>query len=250
MLDKFLVYQPSEWIERNWRQMSGLPLEEVWIQVTEEVRVFGWFVDAGPKKPVLLWCHGNAGNIAHRLENLFDLYRGGLSVFLFDYRGYGKSTGSPSESGLYADALASYEYLMRKRGVVPERLVIFGRSLGAAVAGEVATQRAAAGLILESAFPSMQSMADEHYLGLPANWFVDAEYNLSQKLSNIAVPTCIIHGEYDRIVPIALGRQVYESARHPKTWYMVPRAGHNDVPYLGGRSYYRQIFSFIHKVVR
>jgi len=250
MLDKFLVYQPSEWIERNWRQMSGLPLEEVLIQVTEEVRVFGWFVDAGPKKPVLLWCHGNAGNIAHRLENLFDLYRGGLSVFLFDYRGYGKSTGSPSESGLYADALASYEYLIRERGVVPERLVIFGRSLGAAVAGEVATQRAAAGLILESAFPSMQSMADEHYLGLPANWFVDAEYNLSQKLSNIAIPTCIIHGEYDRIVPITLGRQVYESARHPKTWYMVPRAGHNDVPYLGGRSYYRQIFSFIHKVVR
>ena len=126
--------------------------------------------------------------------------------------------------------LASYEYLIRERGVVPERLVIFGRSLGAAVAGEVATQRAAAGLILESAFPSMQSMADEHYLGLPANWFVDAEYNLSQKLSNIAVPTCIIHGEYDRIVPITLGRQVYESARHPKTWYMVPRAGHNDVP--------------------
>ncbi|MDX1411185.1 MAG: alpha/beta hydrolase [Nitrospirales bacterium] len=249
MLDQHFVYFPAGWSERHWRQISGLPLEDVWIPVNQGVRVFGWFVDAGPKKPVLLWCHGNAGNISHRLQNLIDLYRGELSVFLFDYRGYGKSTGSPSESGLYADALASYEYLIRERGVVPERLVLFGRSLGAAVAGEVATQRAAAGLILESAFPSMQAMADEHYLGLPANWFVDAEYHLNQKLANVTIPTCVIHGENDEIVPIALGKQVYEAARHPKTWYMVPGAGHNDVPYVGGRSYYRQIFSFIQKVV-
>ena len=93
-------------------------------------------------------------------------------------------------------------------------------------------------------------MADHHYMGLPANWFVDAKFNLSQKLSNIAIPTCIIHGEHDQIVPMNLGRQVYESARHPKTWYMVPGAGHNDVPYVGGPSYYRQIMSFIRKVVR
>ena len=114
--------------------MSGLPLEEVWIQVTKEVRVFGWFVDAGPKKPVLLWCHGNAGNIAHRLDNLYHLYRGGVSVFLFDYRGYGKSTGSPSEPGLYADALASYEYLVGEaRGgarAVGDLWSIIGRRCG------------------------------------------------------------------------------------------------------------------------
>ncbi len=249
MLDQHFVYFPAGWTERNWRQISGLPLEDVWIPVNHGVRVFGWFVDAGPKKPVLLWCHGNAGNISHRLQNLYDLYRGELSVFLFDYRGYGKSTGSPSEPGLYADALASYEYLIRERGVVPERLVLFGRSLGAAVAGEVATQRAAAGLILESAFPSMQAMADEHYLGLPASWFVNAEYPLSQKLAKVRIPTCVIHGENDQIVPFGLGQQVYESARQPKTWYLVPGAGHNDVPYVGGRSYYRQIFSFIQKVV-
>ena len=249
MLDKFLVYQPAEWSDRNWRQFSGLPLEDVWIQVSPGVRVFGWYVEAGPKKPVLLWCHGNAGNISHRLDNLHDLYRQGVSAFLFDYRGYGKSTGSPSEAGLYADALASYDYLMGERGVRPEQLVLFGRSLGAAVAGEVATKRAAAGLILESAFPSIQSMADEHYIGLPANWFVEAEYHLSQKLSNIAIPTCVIHGEYDDIVPITLGRKVYEAARQPKTWYMVPGAGHNDVPYVGGTAYYREILTFVQKVV-
>lgn len=250
MLDQYFVYHPADWIERNWRQISGLPLEDVWIQVNDHVRVFGWYVEAGPKQPVLLWCHGNAGNISHRLENLGDLFRLRLSVFLFDYRGYGKSTGSPSESGLYADALAGYEFLTGERMVAPERLVIFGRSLGAAVAGEVAIQRPAAGLILESAFPSMQSMADEHYMGLPANWFVNAEFNLSQKLPNFSAPTLIIHGDRDQIVPLKLGRQVYDSARHPKAWYKVPGAGHNDVPYVGGASYYRQILSFINQVVR
>ena len=122
MLDRFLVYQPSEWIERNWRQIVGLPLEEIWIQVSQGVRVFGWYVEAGPKQPVLLWCHGNAGNITHRVENLRDLYRQGLSVFLFDYRGYGKSRGSPSESGLYSDALAAYEFLTKERGVATDQV--------------------------------------------------------------------------------------------------------------------------------
>lgn len=250
MLDQFLVYYPAEWVERNWRQLSGLPLEEVWIRVSDEIRVFGWYVDAGPKKPVLLWCHGNAGNITHRLENLRDLYRQGVSAFLFDYRGYGKSTGLPSESGLYADALASYHYVTEGRGIAPEQLVIFGRSLGAAVAAEVATQRAAAGLILESAFPTMQAMADQHYLGLPANWFVKADYNLGEKLAKVTLPILIIHGDRDRIVPMTLGRQVYESASQPKSWYTVPGAGHNDVPFVGGDSYYRQLLKFIHKVVR
>lgn len=250
MLDRLLIYQPSAWTERNWREISGLPLEDVWIRVGQDGRVFAWFVDAGPKQPVLLWCHGNAGNISNRLHNLQDLYRRGLSVLLFDYRGYGKSLGTPTESGIYQDAMAAYDFLVRQRGVSPERLVLFGRSLGAAVAGEVATRRAAAGLILESAFPSMQSMADQHYWGLPARWFVDAEFNLTQKLSSLTVPLFMIHGDRDTIVPMRLGRQVYEAAPPPKAWYTVPGAGHNDVPFIGGSSYFQHIVAFIKKVVR
>jgi pimeloyl-ACP methyl ester carboxylesterase len=112
-------------------------------------------VPAAIRAPVLLWCHGNAGNIINRLENLIELHRTGLSVYLFDYRGYGRSSGKPSERGLYHDALAAHDYLTQARGIRPGRLVLFGRSLGAAVAGELASRRAAAGLILESSFPSV-----------------------------------------------------------------------------------------------
>ena len=139
MFENTFVFQPSLWEDRNWAQLSGLPLEEVWLPVNEVVTVFGWFVDAGPKAPVILWCHGNAGNVSHRLENIRLLYQRGISVFIFDYRGYGRSTGEPSESGLYQDALASYDYVIHQRRVLPERLILFGRSLGSSVAGEVPT---------------------------------------------------------------------------------------------------------------
>ena len=250
MLDQLFIYQPSAWTERNWSEISGLPLEDVWIQVEQGVRIFAWYVDAGPNHPVMLWCHGNAGNISHRLENLWELYRRGVSVLLFDYRGYGKSSGEPSESGFYADALASYDHLIMRQGVRSEQLVVFGRSIGAAVAGEVAKQRGAAGLILEGAFPTIQSMADQHYFGLPAGWFVDAEFNLRGKLPSIQMPLLSIHGDRDSIVPIQLGKEVYEAARHPKAWYSVLGAGHNDVPFVGGKAYFQRMMTFIHKVVR
>ncbi|MGB0908828.1 MAG: alpha/beta hydrolase [Nitrospirales bacterium] len=249
MLDNVFVFQPSEWSEQHWAQSSGLPLEEVWISVASGVRIFGWYVDAGPHQPVLLWCHGNAGNISHRLPNLSELHHRGISVFLFDYRGYGQSSGTPSEIGLYQDALAAYEFLVTQKAVDPRRLVIFGRSLGTSVAGEVVRQRLAAGLILEGAFPSIQSMADHHYLGLPARWFVDSTFNLREKIFSVSVPLLIIHGENDTIVPMKFGKQVFDTAREPKTWYPVRGAGHNDVPFVGGPAYFRQLLAFIQRVV-
>ena len=157
MLDNLFIFQPSSWTEQRWAQRHSLPLEDIWLTVDSDIRIFGWFVDAGPNRPVLLWCHGNAGNISHRLPNISELHRRGISIMIFDYRGYGKSTGTPSEAGLYQDALAVYEFLLTQKMVDPKRLIIFGRSLGTSVAGEVARQRPAAGLILEGAFPSIQS---------------------------------------------------------------------------------------------
>jgi fermentation-respiration switch protein FrsA (DUF1100 family) len=249
MLEGIFVFQPSPWEDRNWASLSGLPLEEVWLPVDEAVTVFGWFVDAGPRTPVLLWCHGNAGNISHRLENIRELFRGGLSIFIFDYRGYGRSTGSPSEPGMYQDALAGYDYIFHQRRIAANRIVLFGRSLGACVAGELAIRRSSAGVILEGAFPSIQAMSDQHYLGLPARWFVDVEFDLAPKIAKFQMPVLIIHGEHDSIVPVALGRQVFDAAPEPKQWYMVPGAGHNDVPFVGGMPYYRKIMSFVQTVV-
>ena len=249
MLDNLFVFQPSEWTEQDWSQLSGLPLEDIWLTVSSDVRVFGWYIDAGPGKPVLLWCHGNAGNISHRLPNISELYQRGISVMIFDYRGYGKSSGTPSENGLYQDALAAYEFLVTQKAINPKQLVLFGRSLGTSVAGEVARQSSAAGLILEGAFPSIQSMADHHYFGFPASWLVDSTFNLERKLTQISLPILVIHGERDTIVPQKFGEQVFKAAREPKSWYSVRGAGHNDVPFIGGRAYFAQLLHFIQKVV-
>jgi len=250
MLESLFVFQPSPWEDRNWAKLSGLPLEEVWLPVDETVTVFGWFIDAGPNTPVLLWCHGNAGNVSHRLGNIRQLYQRGISAFIFDYRGYGRSTGMHSEAGLYQDALASYDYLIHQRRISPDRLIMFGRSLGSSVAGEVAVQRQTAGLIVEGSFPSIQAMSDYHYFGLPAGWVMDLDFNLAQKVRALHVPLLVIHGERDSIVPMNLGRQVFDAAHEPKRWYVVLGAGHNNVPFVGGEPYFQEIEIFIQKVLQ
>jgi len=249
MLESTFVFQPSSWEDRKWAQLSGLPLEEVWLPVDEVVTVFGWFLDAGPNSPVFLWCHGNAGNVSHRLEIIRPLFEREISVFIFDYRGYGRSTGVPSEAGLYQDALVSYDYLIHQRQISPERLILFGRSLGSGVAGEVAVQRPTAGLIVEGAFPSIQAMSDHHYFGVPTRWLMDVEFNLAEKVRTLHLPLLVIHGEQDSIVPVALGRQVFEAAHEPKRWHIVSGAEHNDAPFIGGESYYQEIETFVNNVI-
>ncbi len=249
MFESTFVFQPSPWEDRHWAKLSGLPLEDVWLPVDDEVTVFGWFVDAGPTKPVLLWCHGNAGNLSHRLENIRLLYQRGISVFIFDYRGYGQSTGTPTEVGFYQDAFVCYDYLVHERHVSPERLIAFGRSLGSGVAGEVAVQHPTAGLIVEGSFPSIQAMSDHHYFGLPARWVMDVEFNLMQKVRALNVPLLVIHGERDSVVPMFLGKQVFDAASEPKWWHAVSHAGHNDVPFVGGESYFREIDMFLQRVL-
>jgi hypothetical protein len=249
-LDQFLVYHPASWIDRDWARATGLPLEDVWFETADGMRLFGWYVEARAASGVLLWCHGNAGNIIHRLENLVMLHRIGISVFIFDYRGYGRSAGTPSEEGLYADATAAYDYLVRTRGVPPARLVLFGRSLGAAVAADVASRNPAAGLILESPFPSVEAIARAFYFGLPAHWLVDARYDLLERLKKISVPILVVHGDRDSIIPVEMGKQVYEAARPPKALYIVPGADHNDLYLVGGQSYFRRLKQFIEDIVR
>ncbi len=249
MFESTFVFQPSPWEDRHWAKLSGLTLEEVWLPVDDEVTVFGWFVDAGTTTPVLLWCHGNAGNISYRLENMRLLFQRGISIFIFDYRGYGQSTGQPTEEGFYQDALVSYDYLIHQRKISPERLIIFGRSLGSGVAGEVTVQRPTSGLIVEGAFPSIQAMADHHYFGLPARWVMDAEFNLMKKVQALKVPLLVMHGEQDAVVPMFLGKQVYDAAPDPKKWYVVSQAGHNDVPFVGGEAYFREIDMFLQRAI-
>lgn len=249
ILDQLFVYFPHPWIERDWKRISGLPLEEISFKTEDGVTLFGWFVQSSPNAPVLLWCHGNAGNIIHRLENMAELYRLGLSLFIFDYRGYGRSSGSPSEEGLYRDATAAYEYLVRTRGISPERLVLFGRSIGASVAGDLAGRKPAAGLILESPFPSLAAMARVHYLGLPMHWLISGRFPLVERLKHVTMPVLVLHGDRDDIVPIALGREVFEAATAPKSFYVIEGADHNNTYQMGGRAYFQRLKQFIQDVV-
>jgi hypothetical protein len=250
LLDQSFVYHPEPWEERDWNKVSGLPLEDVWFQGADGARLFGWYIEAQADRPVVLWCHGNAGNIIHRLDNLKLLHQVGLSVFLFDYRGYGRSQGlRPSEPGLYHYAFGAYDYLTRARKIRYDRIVLFGRSLGAAVAGELATRRPAAALILESSFPSVEAVARYHYGGLPVHWLLGAEFRLIDRLPQLSLPKLVIHGDKDDIIPLELGRQVFDAAKPPKDWYVIQGADHNDTYQVGGGAYFRRLAEFIRKAL-
>jgi fermentation-respiration switch protein FrsA (DUF1100 family) len=249
LLDQLFIYHPHPWEERDWATISALPLEEVWFPSADGKKLFGWYVEQPEANAMLLWCHGNAGNMIHRLENLQALYRLGLSVFLFDYRGYGRSQGRPSEEGLYLDAVGAYDYLLRVRRVRPERMVIFGRSLGAAVAGALAAERPATGLLLESCFPSIEAVARHHYMGLPVHWLLGGAFRLEERLPQLLLPKLFVHGERDDIIPIELGQRVFAAAKPPKEFYVVRGADHNNVPSVGGKAYFAKLSAFISAVV-
>lgn len=250
LLDQFFIYHPDPWQDKDWRGISGIPLEDVWFSSADGTKLFGWYVEATADRPVILWCHGNAGNIINRLDNLRELSRIGLSVFIFDYRGYGRSQGRPSEEGLYQDAIGAHDYLTRQRMIRPERLIVFGRSLGAAVAAELAAQKPAAGLVFESSFPSIEAVARFHYGGLPVHWLLGAEFRLLDRLPQLSLPKLIIHGDQDDIIPIELGRQVFEAAKPPKSFYVVNGADHNNTHQVGGASYFQRWAEFVRDTLR
>ncbi len=215
----------------------------------------GWF-HAGygetpaEERPVVLWCHGNAGNITHRAENLLLLARSGLAVFIFDYRGYGQSDGKPSEKGLYFDADAAYAHLTDERGIPPDRIIAFGRSLGAGVALDLALRRPVAGLIMESAFRSIPAMASVQFPVLPLGPLVRSRFDNEARIGGLGVPLLMLHGDRDEIVPFEQGRAVFDSAPAPKTWYTISGAGHNDTYAAGGREYLDAFASFCRECVR
>lgn len=249
-LDRLFVFHPDPWIERDWARISRVPLEDVWFTSEDGTRLFGWYVASRRSRAVMLWCHGNAGNMIHRLENLAALYESGLSVFLFDYRGYGRSEGMPTEKGLYQDARAAYQYLIDFRHIEPARLVVFGRSLGAAVAGNLASERPVAGLILEAAFPSIAVMAKQQFGGLPTHWLLGSRFPLIDRLRSIHVPILMIHGDQDTIVPFPLGEQVFLAAPEPKSLYVVKGADHNNLPVVGGTPYFARLKEFVETVTK
>jgi fermentation-respiration switch protein FrsA (DUF1100 family) len=226
----------------------GLDYEQVNLTTSDDEQLDAWFIPADPTGGTLLFFHGNAGNNSHRLDSIRLFNELGLSVLIFDYRGYGQSTGKPTEKGTYRDADAAWQYLVEQRGIPPEEIILFGRSLGASIAADLATRQTAAGVILESAFTSVPDIAAQLYPWLPVRWLSRYRYNTRKNLADIHSPVLIVHSRDDEIIPYSNGERLYEAANEPKL-FLELRGGHNDGFMVSGDSYLRGLEVFINEVL-
>jgi len=199
----------------------GLQYETVRITTADSVTLDGWFVPADKARGVILFFHGNAGNISHRLDSLLIFNKLGLNTLIIDYRGYGSSTGTPSEMGTYLDAEAAWRYLVEKQHFSPHDIIIFGRSLGGAIAVFLASQQDPAAMIAESTFTSVPDLAAELYPWLPARWLSRYQYNSLQKIKSVTCPVLIVHSFQDEIIPARHGSMLYSAARAPKEFLRI-----------------------------
>ena len=204
----------------------GLAYEPIEISTADGETLHGWFVPAPAAKGTMLFFHGNAGNISHRMEYLLMFHRLGYNTFIFDYRGYGQSSGSPSESGTYLDAQSAWRYLTEAKGIPPARIVLFGESLGGAVAAWLAMNEKPGALVLASVFTSVPDMAAKIYPFLPVRLLSRFDYNTIEYLQSVTCPVFVAHSPQDDIVPFAHGRALYQAASEPKQ-FLELQGGHN-----------------------
>lgn len=221
-----------------------LEIEDVWFQAPDGVLLHGWWMVQRDAVGTVLYCHGSSGSIGHRVGVFQGLVKLRMNVFAFDYRGYGRSEGVPSERGLYSDVRAAYDHLTVQLGQSPERLLLFGHSLGGAVAIDAARDRRAAGLVVEGSFTDIKDMARTLYPQVPVHWVARNEFRSIGKVAALALPKLFIHGTADATVPLSVGRRLYQAAAEPKEIYLVPGAGHNDVHLHGGEEYLRCLARF------
>jgi len=236
--EKSLDVLPSEF---------ALEFTDCYFTTPDGERLHGWFFPPEGDTPVLLFCHGNAGNISHRLENIQLLLNRGLGVFIFDYRGYGRSTGDPSEKGIYIDGKSAYNHLIQHHGILPENIVLFGRSLGACVAIELSLKNRARCIIIESAFTSIKDMAKRLFPFVIFSSLLPDHYNNFVKIRNVTMPKLFIHGQKDTLVPLSMGKELFMISPEPKDFFPIEKAGHNDTFIVGGDEYFNKLISFIER---
>jgi pimeloyl-ACP methyl ester carboxylesterase len=251
MLNRFidnLVFQPSPGIDLR---ISDLAVEGEEVRLDSEgVSIHGFYLPTARSPQTaraILFLHGNAGNASHRLPNAVELTRLGADVLLIDYRGYGMSDGTPSEAGAYADARAGLAHLIEERGFPEQRIVLFGRSVGGAIAVDLARDRGLAGVILESTFTSIADVA-RGMIGAPLAYLLRGRFDSASKIDQIRVPLLFFHGDQDRIINDALGRRLFELAPEPKQFETISGAGHNDTVEVGGHPYFSRIAQFLDEV--
>lgn len=239
LLNSLLFFPSAEILETPER--ADLDWREVDFETEDGETLQGWSVrGSGTRAGHVMLLHGNAGNIGDRVLHAALLAEAGFDTFLFDYRGYGRSTGRPGEEGTYRDARAAQAALLSLPGIDPGRILYLGESLGGAVAVELALERPPAGLVLLSTFTGVRELARLHYPLIPGALIPDA-YPTLQRIGDLRAPLLLIHGENDEIVPVSQAHELYEAAAEPKRIHTIPAVGHNDLVPLAGRELARTV---------
>jgi len=225
-LQSHFVYFPTQNIEYTPEDI-GLDYEKVTVETKDGVNLKGWFIPAAEAEFTILFCHGNGGNISHRLDSINLFNQLGFNCFIFDYRGYGLSEGKPTEQGTYTDASGAYQWLLKEKNIQPRNIILFGRSLGASIAAQLASKVHPASLVIESGFTSVVNMGRKLYPYFPIRWFARFEYSTIDYLKKVDCPVMVIHSPQDDIVPYEFGLKLFEAAGEPKTFVEISGT-HND----------------------
>ena len=245
LFEENFIFLPSRYPEGHW-EPEGLALEDAHFTADDGTSLHGWYLHHENPLAVVLFAHGNAGNVTHRAPIIHHLHSLGASIMVFDYRGFGKSEGKPNEEGVIADARAARAWLANRNGLNTQEIVLLGRSLGGAVMVDLAVADGAAGLILESTFTSMPDVAASVYPWLPVRMLMRTQFNSHEKIKRYQGPLLHSHGAADEIVPYELGRRLFDAAgTDDKEFIALNDHGHND---LGPESYYTRLRQFLQRV--
>ncbi len=219
------LYHPAKSLNMSPENIN-LQYESVDLKTSDGISIHGWYIPAQKQRGVVLFCHGNGGNISHRLDTIKVLNELKLSVFIFDYRGYGKSTGTPTEKGTYNDAMAAWKYLRETKGISSEKIIVHGRSLGGAIAVWLASQTDPAALIVESSFTSTVDVARTMNLVKHFTGIITYKYPAIDYIKKVKCPIMVIHSKDDRLIVYSLGRKLYDAAPgNPR--FLEIKGGHN-----------------------
>ncbi len=226
-MENSLIYFPSIYPDGFW-DPPGLKFEDAWFETPDGTKLHGWYVPHENPRAVVLFAHGNAGNLSHRYDLLQSLHELGVSVMIFDYRGYGRSEGSPSEAGILADARTARHWLAERAGVKQSDIVLMGESLGGGVMVDLAARDGARALVLENTFTSLPDVAAYHYPWLPVKLLMRTRLNSAVKIADYRGPLLQTHGDADTIIPFKIGRRLFEVANEPKELVVIAGGDHND----------------------
>jgi fermentation-respiration switch protein FrsA (DUF1100 family) len=244
------VFEP-ELLLQTTPDRLGMKFEELRIPVGsggDHGELYGWWVPAEQSNaPTILYLHGNYRNIGNNVEHTLRLHKLGFNVLLPDYRGFGKSSGGkPNEAKVYEDAEAAWQYLLKQRGVPPGQAFIYGHSLGGAIAIDLAIHHPeAAGLITESTFTSMAEIGKLSYAYLPVDWLLNQRFESLQKIAALKIPVLLIHGTWDKTIPVKMAQQLYAAAPQPKTLTLIEGGEHNNSAAVGWTEYRDAVMAFV-----